>query len=144
VHCVEQLVEFAPAADRFTEAGIDLVAIGTDTAEELRDSFGDDPLDTGYPFPVLTDPELADFRAYRAFDDFEDPPLHGTFLVDGRGRLRWQDVSYEPFLDWEFLLEESQRLLGLDAPPTASTPLPAEDVEHARRDPAERTTGASR
>jgi hypothetical protein len=47
-------------------------------------------------------------------------------------------------MDWEFLLEESQRLLGLDAPPTASTPLPAEDVEHARLHGAGRATGVSR
>jgi peroxiredoxin len=116
VHCVEQLVEFAPAYDQFLEADIEIVTIGTDSAEKLRDSFGDDPSDTGYPFPVLADADMKHFRRYRAYDDFEDMPLHGTFLVDGDGRVRWQDVSYEPFMDWEFLLEESQRLLGLDAP----------------------------
>ena len=60
------------------------------------------------------------FRRYRAYDDFEDMPLHGTFLVDGSGRVRWQDVSYEPFMDWEFLLEEAQRLLALPVPGTAA------------------------
>ena len=114
VHCVEQLQAFAPACDEYAEAGIELVAICTDGAEQLAEAFGDDPGDTGYPFPVLADPELVHFKRYRSHDDFEDMPLHGTFLVDGRGRVRWQDISYEPFMDWEFLLGESRRLLGLE------------------------------
>ena len=40
-------------------------------------------------------------------------PLHGTFLIDGQGLVRWQDISFEPFTDTKFLLAESTRLLGL-------------------------------
>ena len=40
-------------------------------------------------------------------------PLHGTFLVDRDGKVRWQDVGYEPFSDLKFLLNESKRLLAL-------------------------------
>jgi len=128
VHCVEQLVAFSPAYDEYKEAGIEIVTIGNDSVEKLRKAFGDDPDDTGYPFKVLSDEEMKYFRKYRAYDDFEDMPLHGTFLVDGEGRMRWQDVSYEPFMDWEFLLEEAQRLLGLDAPAvTAAVASTAED-----------------
>ena len=39
-------------------------------------------------------------------------PLHGTFLIDAEGLVRWHDISYEPFLDAEFLLKEAKRLLG--------------------------------
>ena len=39
------------------------------------------------PFPLVADPELEVFRKYRAFDDFEDQPLHGTFLIDAQGRI---------------------------------------------------------
>jgi hypothetical protein len=38
--------------------------------------------------------------------------LHGTFLIDGRGRVRWQDICYEPFTEVDFLLKESMRLLA--------------------------------
>ena len=40
--------------------------------------------------------------------------LHGTFLIDGNNQVRWQDVSYEPFMHPEWLLEESLRLLDMD------------------------------
>jgi hypothetical protein len=56
---------------------------------------------------------LNTFKAYRAYDDFEQMPLHGTFLVDRNGKVRWQDIGYEPFKDLKFLLAESRRLLGL-------------------------------
>ena len=124
VHCVEQLVAFSPAYDKYRAAGIEIVTIGNQPLEELRASFGNNPNDTGYPFPVLSDAEMKHFRRYRAYDDFEDMPLHGTFLVDGAGHVRWQDVSYEPFMDWEFLLEESQRLLGLPSPSVTAGPTP--------------------
>jgi len=113
VHCVEQLQAFAPEYDRFEELGIELVTIGNHPVEKLAESMGNDPLDSGYPFPVLADPDHEVFKQYRAYDDFEDTALHGTFLVDGAGRVRWMDISYEPFMDWEFLLAESERLLDL-------------------------------
>jgi hypothetical protein len=52
------------------------------------------------------------FKAYRAHDDFEKVALHGTFLVDGDGLVRWHDVSYEPFMDPKFVIKEARRLLG--------------------------------
>ncbi|MBT5621598.1 MAG: hypothetical protein HOJ65_12640, partial [Verrucomicrobia bacterium] len=41
---------------------------------------------------------------------------HGTFLIDRQGLVRWQDISYEPFTEAEFLLRESKRLLAQDPP----------------------------
>ena len=69
----------------------------------------------GFPFPVLSDQDMRVFKAYRAYDDFEDQPLHATFLIDAGGLVRWQDVSYEPFTDADFLLREARRLLRLPA-----------------------------
>jgi len=123
VHCVEQLNAFAPRAEAFADAGIQIVAIGTNTAEQFAASLdspvmpGDDvaqaAAEHGFPFPILSDADLDVFKRYRAHDDFENEALHGTFLVDAKGRIRWQDISYEPFMDWEFLLDESNRQLRL-------------------------------
>ncbi len=111
-HCLEQLNTFAPAAERFAAAGIQLVAVSTDSADALRRTFQKDGA-RRFPFPLLGDPQLSSFKAWRAFDDFEEAPLHGVFLVDGEGLLRWQDIGYEPFMDTEFLLREATRLLHL-------------------------------
>ena len=64
------------------------------------------------PIPLVSNAELDVFKAYRCYDDFEKQPLHGTFLIDREGLVLWQDISYEPFMEVDFLLKESQRLLS--------------------------------
>ena len=112
-HCIEQLNLLAPAAKDFEAQGISLVAVGTDSVEGLGKTAATAKQGGGFPFPLVSDESLKAFKAYRAYDDFERMPLHGTFLVDGDGNVRWQDISYEPFTDMKFLLSESHRLLGL-------------------------------
>ena len=112
VHCMEQLQAVLPLTEEFQKAGIDIVAIGTQTPEQLRVSIGTDPAKSGYPFPVLCDPSLAQFKDWHAYDDFAETALHGTYLVDESGAVRWIDVSHLPFMDIEFLLEECSRLIG--------------------------------
>jgi peroxiredoxin len=81
--------------------------------EGLRKTLEKSSTANGFPFPIVSDESLATFKAYRAYDDFEEMALHGAFLIDGTGMVRWQDVSFEPFKDVDFLLAESQRLLKL-------------------------------
>ncbi len=107
-HCVEQLKAFAPATAAFAKRGIRLVAISTETPAELSAALATAPA----TFPILADPDKATFKAYNAYDDFEDAPLHGAFLLDGKLRVRWQDIHFEPFADTAFLLDEAERLLG--------------------------------
>lgn len=110
LHCAEQLRAFAPMSDEFRKSGIKLIAISTDSPEDLKKSIDDYP--GGMPFPLVADEKLRVFRAYRVYDDFEQVPLHGTFLIDAKGNVRWQDISYEPFMKPKFLLRESLRLLA--------------------------------
>ena len=116
LHCVEQLHALRPLADDFRAAGVDIVAIGSDSVASTKQASEDLAAEERMPFPMLCDPELAAFKAWRCFDDFEGMSLHGTFLVDQDGRVRWQDISYEPFMDIEWLLAESRRLLALPVP----------------------------
>jgi peroxiredoxin len=126
LHCAEQLTSFAPKTKDFLDAGISLVAVSTDEVSQLKGKINgyepdadlkkfldENPLAGGFPFPLISDSKLDIFKAYRAFDDFENQPLHGTFLIDRDGLVRWQDISYEPFNDPDFLLKESVRLLKL-------------------------------
>ena len=114
LHCVEQLQTFAPMAKEYEAAGIKLVGISTDSPEKLRESMKLFAAEEGaFPIPLYTDEAKEAFKAFRCHDDFENRAMHGTFLIDAKGRIRWQDIGAEPFTDAKFLLKESQRLLGL-------------------------------
>jgi len=119
VHCMEQLNDFAPAAAKYREKGIDIFAISSDTTDGLRETFANSSDVAGakspFPFPLLSDASLESFRKYGAYDDFEKKPLHGTFFIDARQKIRWQDINYEPFMYPDWLLGECARLLGMDA-----------------------------
>ncbi len=121
-HCIEQLVAFAPMVEEFKTAGIALVAVSTDSVAGLRETGEKAKYNGGFPIPLVSDHTLATFKAYRAHDDFEAKPLHGTFLIDGDGLIRWQDISYQPFMETKFLLTEAKRLLGL--PKSHGAPAP--------------------
>jgi peroxiredoxin len=127
LHCAEQLQKFHPEVAKFREAGFELVAISTDRQELL--SKAHENYDGDFTFPLLADPDLSVFRRYRCFDDFEQQPLHGTFVLDAEGLVRWQDISYQPFMDPTFVLEEAQRLMNLtcDSPPCSSAELAASE-----------------
>jgi peroxiredoxin len=116
LHCIEQLNEFAPKRAAFLEAGLEMLAISTDQAGELGKSHQAYSREGSFPFPILADPSLASFKAYHAYDDFEDQALHGTFLIDASGRVLWQDIGAEPFQDPDFLLREALRLMKLHPP----------------------------
>ena len=113
-HCVEQLGKFAELSEAMSVAGISVVAVSTETSEELRAQREAGKIK--YPFPLLSDASLKTFKEYRCYDDFENVPLHGTFLVDAKGgtpRIRWQEISYTPFMEATFFLAEAKRLLRL-------------------------------
>lgn len=114
-HCVQQLGKFSSLAEEFRKANIGMIAVSSESAEEMS-KVRVTRVDELYPFPLLADPALNVFREYRCFDDFEKIPLHGTFLIDAGkdgARIRWQEISYDPFMDARFLLDESKRLLSL-------------------------------
>ena len=113
LHCVEHLGTFSPLAEEFRKAGIEIVAIGTDDREALSDAITAYTKDKPIHFPLLSDAEQVVFDRYRCVDNFENQALHGTFLIDGVGNIRWQDIGPEPFTDARFLLREAQRLLNL-------------------------------
>ena len=106
---------------RLAELGWQLVAVSSDDAtgvQKLLASYKPEP----FPFLMLADPKLNVFQSYRAYDDFEHIALHGTYLIDGQGLVRWCDVSFEPFMDVRFLMVEFKRLLSLAPVPRSEEP----------------------
>jgi len=113
-HCVAQLKDLDPKAAAFRDADIEVLSIGTDSYQEVLAAQqasienGVDPLH----FDVLCDPEGEVFRQWQVWDELGDEALHGTFLVDGQGRILWRDISDRPFEESEWLLAECRRLLA--------------------------------
>lgn len=111
LHCVEQLQAFAPQQKAFADAGISLVAISSDSVQNLKKSLDRYSPDGKFLIPLVSDQSLDTFKRYQAYDDFEHVPLHATYLIDAEGKIRWHDLGAEPYMDVSFLLAESKRLL---------------------------------
>ncbi len=122
-HCVEQMNALAKHYTAFVEAGIAVHAISPQPPgpalalrAKLQTGQGPQCLDNPEDLPLYSDPEFAAFKAFRVFDDFENEPLHGVILLDQDQRIRWLDISYQPFTDIPFLLSEAKRQLRLSFP----------------------------
>ena len=111
LHCAQQLQAFAPKTKEYADAGISLIAVSTDSLDDLKKSHERFKQDGTFPFPLVSDDSFAAFKLYQAFDDFEKVPLHATYLIDGEGRIRWHDSGPEPFQSVDFLLKEAKRQL---------------------------------
>jgi peroxiredoxin len=114
LHCAEQLAAFSPQVEAFEKQGIDVIGISTETLAELN--AGIRQYDKEMHIRLHANPDLEVFRSFRAYDDFEGAPLHGTYLIDATGRVQWHDIGADPFMNVEFLLKESKRLLALPYP----------------------------
>src|SRR5882724_5277859 len=87
-HCVEQIALLNTDGKEFEALGISIIAISTESSAGQGKSTAK-PKSSDFRFPIVSDKSLRTFKAYGAYDDFEQMPLHGTFLVDGKGRVRW-------------------------------------------------------
>ena len=114
LHCTEQLNAIADQIETFNKEGLPVLAVSTDTVPELAKSQANYAKGSNkFPFPLIADPEKNIFKTYGAHDDFENQALHGTFLLDPKGRILWSDISADPFMELDFLIKESHRLLRL-------------------------------
>ena len=112
-HCLQQLQVFGKELKALGALNTDVVAISTDTPEKTRELKANAE-GVKFPMPILPDPGFKVFKDFRAFDEFEDTPLHGTFLIDAKGLVRFQRISAEPFLDVDFIKTEAARMNRLN------------------------------
>lgn len=118
-HCMEQLNAFAGAADQFKAANLSLVAISSESVADTAKAHEKCTKGGAFPFPLLSDEKLKTFKTYRVYDDFEKMALHAVVFIDSTARIRWIDISFQPFTDTKFLLDECQRLLQMRVPPAS-------------------------
>ena len=131
LHCVEQLKAFTSKQKEFSDAGISLVAISSDSVLDLKKSLQNYNADGQFPFQILSDSTMETFKRYQAFDDFESTPLHATVLIDGQGKIRWHDSGPEPFMNVDFLLSEAKRVLYPERIELPKEPQPLEQPKPA-------------
>ena len=108
-HCMQQLELFGKEYEAMKKMDVETVAISSDDLDAAR-SLKNNKDGIKFPMPMLADPKLNLFKIYRAFDDFENQPLHATLLIDGEGNVRFQRISADPFLDVEFIKGEAGRI----------------------------------
>ena len=113
VACVTHLVELDAAMSRFRERGARVLAVSGDAPEfslERIRRFG------GFQIPLLSDIDHTvsmDYGVWKTVpggDEDDGEALHGTFIVDRDGLVRWAYVGDRPFTDIEALLRELSRL----------------------------------
>jgi peroxiredoxin/N-acetylneuraminic acid mutarotase len=109
LRCQDQLNAVARRISEFTALGVSVVGIGTDTPEELKQALASYQKTGGFAFPLLSDAGLDVFKKYRCVD-FDNKPLHGTFLIDAGGRVRWRNIADQPFNDPVALLAEAKQV----------------------------------
>ncbi len=111
-HCVAQLFGLNEDLRLFYELGGQVVAVSGDPPIQTRKQFeryGE------FRYPVLFDDGTA-ARAYGTLIDGQVDQLprllHGTFLIDHGGIVRWAQTGKEPFFDNRTLLKELAKLTG--------------------------------
>lgn len=115
IRCNEQIQQLITQIDAFKKAGVNVIAVSTDTVESLAQTLSENPC----PFPMVADPKLSAFRDYGCAMGRE--PMHGLFLVDRQGKVRWQAVTSKPYMDWERVFAEAGRLTSEQASRAAVT-----------------------
>jgi peroxiredoxin len=107
--CITHLTELDMAMSRFRERGARVLAVSGDTPEFSLDrmhKYGD------FQVPLLSDPNHAVSLTYGVWkpvpggEKDEGEALHGTFIVDRKGLVRWVNIGNRPFTDIEALLSE--------------------------------------
>ena len=106
LHCMEQLQEANKRAEALKDQNTVIVAVSKDDPQSIKDY----ELAETVNISVLSDPGFVSARRFKSFDDFEEIELHATFLLDGQGRVHWLDRGGDPFMDFDFLEAEVQRL----------------------------------
>lgn len=107
--CMTHLVEMESVMPRFQARNARVWAVSADRPELSRERmrrFG------GFQIPLLSDTNHAVSSAFGVWKPFpggnpdDGETLHGTFIVDRGGLVRWAHIGDRPFADIDALLAE--------------------------------------
>jgi|GEM_PF-1680142 len=101
-HCVRQLRSLAALKPDFDQQGIALAAISTEDLAAVRamryQPRPGKPMQA-FPFPIAADPTGQAFTAWSLRDEFASAPLHGIFILDSQGHIRWSHIGTQPLME---------------------------------------------
>ncbi len=117
-HCMLQLREVTKRYGELKGTNTEVLAISSDKPEENAETNKKGEL----PFRLLSDANFENAHRYKSFDDFEEIALHSTILIDKFGRVHWARSGGDPFMDFNFLIKEIQRLNKLNAAKSGTEP----------------------
>jgi peroxiredoxin len=114
-HCVAQLFALEADLAKFRSQGGQVIAISPDSPEETREKFAKYG---SFSFPVLADAGNLTAAEYSLLlprkSNAPQRLLHGTFIIDQEGRVRWCHYGPAPFTDNATLLQELIQLKSLN------------------------------
>ena len=87
----------------FENLGANVIAISTDDVKTLASALESAPT----PFLLVSDEKKTAFRDYGCGSS---DTLHGTFVLDAEGAVRWKTTGAAPFLAIDNVLAEVARL----------------------------------
>jgi peroxiredoxin len=107
-HCVSQLFGLNKDLEKFRELGVQVVAISPDSAELTKKRY---KKYGAFAFPVLSDPGNKVAQEYLVYQPSkvagqEGTLLHGTFVINRKGKIIWANRGEEPFTQNQTLLIE--------------------------------------
>jgi peroxiredoxin len=112
-HCVVQLFDIDEEIEKFDELGARVVAVSPDLPEETIEKFR---RFGRFRFEVLSDPDNSAAKAFDCFDPADEgrsaKQFHGSFVIDGSGKIVWADISEQPFRSVKTLLYEVAKIQG--------------------------------
>jgi peroxiredoxin len=127
--CVHHLFELNADVDRFRSLGAEVVAISGDEREANQKQF---ERYGAFNFSVLTDPAHRVAQSFGVFvpatNAAPELVLHGTFLIDRQGRVRWVHYGDTPFRSSQALLYELARIEEKLPQPTSALVVVDEDA----------------
>ncbi len=108
--CDEQLGSLNKYKKQIEKLGYRIVAITTDSAESMQNTFEGASSKNRVQYQLLSDADFKVFKQYKSYDDFEALPLHGTYVIQKDKQINFIDRGALPFKDIEWLLREIKRL----------------------------------
>jgi peroxiredoxin len=107
LHCAEQLQAFAKRESEISDSNLQIVAIGPVTTSALRTALDAYTQTDEMPFLILAD---ADHDVFKKYGCYDGAPLHGVFIIDERGEIRWQTIGDTAFMDVDTVLRIAKNL----------------------------------